>query len=500
MANTANRQNKGVKGAGPLADGIIREDGTFPYKSVLLLNPPDAAGEKFTREGRCTQQSGIWSTLWPPLSLVYIATLLKDNGYDVRVTDAPAEGINLTGLKVIIDSFRPEVVILSTGTPSIDNDLAVVSLIKTMNPAITTVVIGTHVTVLDKQVLAQRPDLDIVIRNEPEITALETVNNLNNLAEVRGITYRGAGGNIIRNEDREFSSELDRLPFPDWSMININSYLLPLKATAFLMVMPLRGCHFPCTFCTSRTYYGKKIRFRQVASIIEEIRADIEKYAVHDYFFWAETFTANPAFVKELCMGLIESKLKISWVCNSRIDTVNEELLYLMRRAGCWMISFGIESVNSEVLKGVRKNIEYEQIKNTLSIAKKTGILTSGHIIFGLPDETAASAVETKRKVLALDLDFAQFYCAVPFPGSELYITALANGWIQEGGFNAFRQERAIMSLKGISPDEVEKIRAQAVREFYLRPKIIFGIIKLINPKSLFRTIISTLKFLKVVV
>ena len=95
---------------------------------VLLLNPPDLAGEKFTREGRCTQQSGIWATLWPPLSLVYIATLLQKHGHNVRVIDAPAEGIGLAGLEAIIDSFRPEVVILSTGTPSIDNDLALSSI------------------------------------------------------------------------------------------------------------------------------------------------------------------------------------------------------------------------------------------------------------------------------------------------------------------------------------------------------------------------------------
>ncbi|MBF0520436.1 MAG: radical SAM protein [Nitrospirae bacterium] len=467
---------------------------------VLLLNPPDVYGEKFTREGRCTQQSGIWSTLWPPLSLVYIATLLQENGHEVRVTDAPAENISLHGLKSLIDSFNPDVAILSTGTPTITNDLAVAALIKEQKPVITTIVIGTHVTVFDTQSLKQAAGLDIVIRNEPEITAVETVNNLHNLHNVLGITFRAVNGDIVRNDDREFASNLDALPFPNWSLINTASYTLPLKATPFLMVMPQRGCHFPCTFCTSQTYYGKKIRLRTVDSIVEEIKADIEKYGVREYFFWAETFTANPAFVKELCMGLITKNVNISWVCNSRIDTVNEELLQLMKRAGCWMISFGIESVDAGVLRGVRKNIGFEQIKKTLSAARKAGILTSGHIIFGLPNETVSSALETKRKVLDLDLNFAQFYCAVPFPGSELYNTALLNGWIKDNGnFSAYRQERAVMSLEGISPQDVEKIRTQAVREFYLRFTVISGIIKLMNPRSLFKTIVSTLKFLKVV-
>ncbi|KWT86929.1 B12-binding domain-containing radical SAM protein [Candidatus Magnetominusculus xianensis] len=473
---------------------------------ILLLNPPSPSGEKFTREGRCTQQSAIWTTLWPPVSLVYTGTLLKEHGHEVKVIDCPAEHIDFNSLPRVISAFCPDAVVWSAATPSIDSDLNLASVIKTLNPATYTIVFGTHVTVLDLSVLEHTPSLDIVVRNEPEITILETINALSsssglaNLSAVEGITYRNRTGTITQNQPRQFIPDIDALPFPDWSLINVNSYRLPLKDKPFLMVMPQRGCHFPCTFCTSSTYYGTRLRTRRVDSIIKEMKEAAERFNIRDFFFWAETFTANPAFVRSLCNAIVDSDLRVSWVCNSRIDTVDGELLYLMRKAGCWMVSYGIESFNPEILKGVRKNIEVSRINKIISLTKEAGILASAHIIFGLPHETLRSALDTKRRVLGLDLDFAQFYCAVPFPGSALYGQALVEGWLAGAAsvdFTRFRQERPVMTLNTITQSEVEAVRAQAVREFYLRPRIIFGILRLMNFRHIGKNLISALRFLR---
>jgi anaerobic magnesium-protoporphyrin IX monomethyl ester cyclase len=467
---------------------------------ILLLNPPEEKGEHFTREGRCTQQEGIWATLWLPISLVYIATLLKEQGHEAKVFDCPAENLEFQDVRTIIQSYAPEAVLWSTGTPSIDSDLRLSSMIKELNPSIATGVFGTHVTVLDQDCMKKYPSLDAIIRNEPEYTACEWVDALENHREfkgIQGLTYREGENTIVSNPQREFIPHLDALPFPDWSLIHIGSYRVPLKNEPFLMVMPLRGCPFSCNFCTCQTYYGKKLRLRSIQSVIDEIKNDITKYDIHYFFFWAETFTVNRLFIKELCREIALQGLNIHWMCNSRVDTVDEELLELMSKAGCWMISYGIESVDEEILKTARKNITLVQIKRAISLTRKNNILSAGHIIFGLPAETTASAEKTMKEVKGLGLDFAQFYCAVPFPGSELYTVAVEKGWITGQGFESFRQEKAVMSLPSISPDQVERIRKQAIKEFYGRITVMRNVLRLANVRALKSIASGAIKFLK---
>ena len=464
------------------------------------MNPPDPGGENFIREGRCTQQEGLWTTLWPPVSLVYLGTVLKAHGHEVRVRDCPAEGIDRDALTEIIRSFAPGAVIWSTGTPSIESDLALASIVKGVQPAAFTAVFGTHASVLDADCMKQSPDLDAIIRNEPEMTALELVGALSSgaaCAGVEGLTFRASQCEIVRNPSRPFIRDPDTLPFPDWGLINTGNYRLPLKGDPFLIVVPFRGCPFPCSFCTAGLYYGKGLRLRDTRSVLNEIRAGMERFGVRDFFFWAETFTLDRAFVMDLCGAIRESGLRFRWVCNSRVDTADEELLKAMAGAGCWMISFGIESSNPEILKTVNKNTTPGQTRKAVALAKGCGMLVSGHVIFGLPGETVDTAEETLRFVKGLCLDFAQFYCAVPFPGTPLYNMALESGWITGGSFACFRQERAAMSLPSISPQQVERIRERAVREFYFRPAAMLKLLGLMNARAVWNSLRGALKFLR---
>src|SRR5208283_543116 len=250
-------------------------------------------------------------------------------------------------------------------------------------------------------------------------------------------------------------------------------------------------------FCTSRTYYGSRIRMRRPSSLIAEMRYDSETFGVKDFFFWAETFTVNRAFVIELCRAIIKSGLGISWVCNARVDTVDDEMLGLMHEAGCWMVSYGIESVDRAVLENVKKNITAEQVKKAMEMTRKNGLIASGHVIFGLPGETVDSANATMDFVAGLDMEFAQFYCAVPFPGSDLYSAAVEKGYISSQGFECFRQEKAVMSLPTISARQVEEIRKKAARIFYTRPSRVLKLLKLMRLKVLLKSLPAAVKFTK---
>jgi len=461
---------------------------------VLLLNPPTLDNKKFIREGRCTQEQGVWATLWPPISLATIGAVLEEVGHEVRIVDCAAKGMSWDELEQLINSFLPQILIWSTGTPSIKSDLDMASFIKRCSDKISTAVFGTHVTVLDRQCMDAFPDIDFIIRNEPEITSRDLVKTLQegrDLKDITGLTFRNGTGEIVSNPPRPFIEDLDALPLPAWHLINLDFYRLPLKGKRYLMISPLRGCPFKCSFCTCQTYYGKRLRKRSAESVLREIEYDTRRFGIRDFFFWTETFVVDREYVSTLCSAIIERGIQISWTSNSRVDTVDGPLLRLMAKAGCWMISYGIESASQKVLDEAGKGTRVEQAYEAVRYAQEAGIRTVGHFILGLPGENEESLEHTINYATQLGLDLAQFYCAVPFPGSRLYERALKEGWIKNLDFSHFRQDYAVMELPTISSQMVNRYRERAYRQFYFNLNRSYKTLKLVNwrdVKSLLRS------------
>ncbi len=463
---------------------------------ILLLNPPTRDNKKFIREGRCTQEQGVWATLWPPVSLVTIGAVLEQDGHEVRIIDCPGRGMSWDGLREKIAAILPGLVIWSTGTPSIQNDLSLARVIKDIDGSITTAVFGTHVTALDRQCLESFPHLDVIIRHEPELTAQELARALHqgkSFADLQGISCRTPAGELRANPARPFIENLDTLPFPAWHCIPVDSYRLPMKGRPFLIIAPQRGCPFSCSFCTCQTYYGRRLRTRSIDSVMAELQYDMQRFAVSDFFFWAETFVIDRDYVARLCDAILERGLKISWTCNSRIDIVDDRLLGLMARAGCWMISFGIESADQAVLDRAGKGTKVEQARVAVQSARRAGVKTAGHFILGLPGDTPGSVAQTIALAKNIGLDIAQFYCCVPFPGSRLYEQALGEGWIGPQDFTCFNQAGAVMNLPTISPAEVNRARSRAYRSFYGRPAAWYRIAGMLGGGSM-RALWKTLK------
>ena len=220
------------------------------------------------------------------------------------------------------------------------------------------------------------------------------------------------------------------------------------------------------------------------------------RFDVRNFFVWAETFVVDKHYVEQLCRAIIERGLAISWTCNSRVDTVDPALLKLMAQAGCWMISFGIESAEQKILDEVRKGTTVEQAQDAVRWAHEAGIKAVGHIIFGLPGETRQSIMKTMSYAKKLGLDLAQFYCAVPFPGSELYERACNEGWIKDSDFAHFKQDNAVMELPTITSHEVNQYRAIAYRRFYFSPRTMLNVAKLIGWKNAGKTVRAVFDFL----
>ncbi len=463
---------------------------------VLLLNPPTREGKGFIREGRCTQEGGVWTTLWPPISLATIAAVLQRDGHGVRALDAAATGYPRERLLTDIENSPPDVIVWSTGTPSIDDDLALASEIKRASPRTKTGVFGTHVTALDRVCMEATPDLDAIIRNEPEATAAEWIESLKTESppeSVNGLTFR-AGSRVVRNPDRPFLSDLDELPDPAWRFFDLDAYRLPLKGSRFLMVAPHRGCPYPCSYCTAQTFYGAKLRRRSVERVAAEIERNIEELGVREFFFWSDTFTIDKRYVLALAEAL--EPLGISWASNSRVDTIDAETAGAMRRAGCWMVSFGVESGDQAVLDAVGKGAKVEEAEDAVRVSKQAGLKVAGHFVLGIPGETRESLEKTLALARRLPLDFIQFYCAVPFPGSRLYTTAKEKGWLSESDFSRFRQDEALLELPTLTREEVMLYRQRAYREFYLKPRVALGALSMLSPRFLKRLFVELGRFL----
>ncbi|GAG26856.1 unnamed protein product, partial [marine sediment metagenome] len=218
---------------------------------------------------------------------------------------------------------------------------------------------------------------------------------------------------------------------------------------------------------------------------LKEIELLIEKYKIKEIIFYDDTFTLNRERIIRLCQLLIEKNLNIKWKCETRVNLIDEELLQLMKEAGCYLIGYGIESGNQRILNILKKGITIEQVEKAVRITKKAGIETLGYFMFGIPGETEKEIKETINFAKSLNLDFAQFSIATAYPGTELYQIAKSSGKVPkdwESSFYALAGQGKILSLCELPPPTLKNYLKIAYRSFYLRPSFLFH--KLIKIRS----------------
>lgn len=466
---------------------------------AYFINPPAPKGVEMVREGRCMQRKGAWTAVWPPISLALCAALLEKKGLTVKLSDCIVEKINPAGLAKKIKAFKPNLVVINTSTPSVVSDLSICDLIKKINPKVKTAVFGIHVTALPEESFGYAKGLDVVVRGEPEETVLalaERIAERRSLIGLLGVTWRN-GRKIVRNPARPWIRNLDQLPFPAWHLIDKNNYQMPFTKRPFFLVATGRGCPYQCLFCADKTYYGQKLRLRSPKRIVDELEHNQKTYGVSDFLFWTESFTINNQFALGVCDEIIRRELKVCWVCNSRVDNVSLKLLKRFKQAGCQMIGYGVESGNQEILNRVRKGTTLEQARKAVALAKKAELEVTGHCILGLPGETEESVEQTEKFVRDLGLDFVQFYCAVPFPGSDLYDLAQKEGWVISNDWARYEQNFSVLSYPGLSATQVMDLRRQAYKNFYLSPRtVIKTLLRLKSPREAWRFLGMAKEFL----
>lgn len=451
----------------------------------LFLNPPIESGEIYMKElGRCGRKS-VAGELWPQTGLAYLAAMMLKEQADAKIIDAIAESMSVDDVIKEIADFSPDVVIIGTTTPTFNNDCTVSKKIKKSFDNILIGFTGTHVSVLPEETLT-KSEADFLILNEGEETvreiALSDLSDLNNLSNIKGIAYK-SDGEIKFTPKRDFVENLDDLPFPARNLLPNDKYKMPFfENEPFVTIIPTRGCPFQCIFCRAGGVWGTKVRTRSVENVCNEIKDIIKNLGIRNVVFMTDSLTLKREWTSRLCEKILNENIKFKWICNSRVDAVDLETLKLMKKAGCTVVSYGIESGNQEILDRSKKAITIDQARNAIKFTKEAGLISMAYFIIGLPGETKETIKQSIAFAKEIKPDYVNFHVATPFPGTEFYQMAKDNGWLISNDWSDYEEEgSAVINLDTLSAEELVKAQRYAMRQFYLRPSRILQEIKSIK-------------------
>jgi len=435
-------------------------------KKILLINPPWVIGE----------DKNLWkqvASCWPSLGLAYIAAVLEKAGHLVKYLDCSAEELTVKKTQKALAAYREEFdfIGLTATTPLINNALAIAQAAKEIFPQAKIVLGGVHPSVMPDEVLAQ-PVVDFVVIDEGEETMLELVSG-KNPAEILGLGYK-QNSQTIKNQLRPLIKDLDAIPPPAYQLLPMKKYYPAVgsyKRLPAMILFATRGCPGRCTFC-HRAFRGV-VRKRSAKNIINEIKILQRDYGIKEVAFYDDTFTLFKDVVREFCETIIREKINITWSCFTRVDYVNEELLKLMKQAGCHLILFGVESADEQILKNIKKNISLKQVEAVVKLARQLGIETRASFMFGNQGETEETIKQTIDFAIKLDPDEVQFNIATAYPGTELFNWAKTRGYIKTLNWNDYSMSNVVLELPGLNKEKMQYYYKLAHRKFYLRPKII---------------------------
>lgn len=445
---------------------------------VILINPPLKASEQ---AGSLKKIANIIM----PLGIGYVAAVLKENDFPIEVIDCVPLGLNKKNLGEILKKKNVDVVAFTATIISIDHAIETAKYLKKILRKETLFVIGgPHFTSLPERTMKEKC-FDFGVIGEGEETFLEFINHIEkkkkDYSKIKSLVW-WKNKKLIINPRRDFIKDLDKLPYPARELFPDQKNYTPMpggyKRLPFGHMVTSRGCPYRCTFC-DRSVFGNMFRARSPEKVVDEIEFLIKKYKVKEVKFYDDLFTKDKERVVNICNEILKRKLDITWSCSARVDSVNFELLKIMKKAGCWQIDYGVESGNQEVLNKMRKGITLKQSEQAVWWAKRIGMKARAFIIIGMPGETKKSIRDTINFVKKLQLDVVAFYAVMIYPGNELYDIVKSEGRLLHEDFTQFSSLIDVKDSKlhyvpeGLTEEYIRKSISRAYKEFYLRPNYI---------------------------
>jgi len=451
-------------------------------KKAILINPPTGM---YIRDDRCqVPVKGLSSGLRTPLDLAYMAAMLEKENFKCTIKDYPAEIKTWQDFKKDIENNDFNMLIISTTTPTLYTDLLACDIAKEINPSILTIAKGAHFAAEDKEVMGRVENLDIAVRGEYELV-IQELGQDRPFEQILGITYRN-NGIVKRNPNRSLLENLDILPLPARHLLNNRLYIRPDTGEMMTSIQTNRGCPARCVYCLVRTVSGNKILVRSPESIVDEMEICKSKFRISNFYFRADTFTWDKEWMIKVCQSIVDKNLNVSWVCNSRVDTIDEERLKWLKKSGCWMIGFGIESGDQDILNKMKKGTTLQQAIDAVNMCRKFAIKTYLFWVLGLPWETEESIENTMRFARKIKGDFAEFHIAYPFPGTDFYYMGLKNNLFSKEDLYRGDVKGGIVRSFSLSKERLQYYQRKTTRDYYLSPWRIIRLLKGVrSPKVL---------------
>ncbi len=498
----------------PNADAIVRNGLLNAPRSedavdIMLVNPPTPDGELWIRTqhrvGRRTRENMVW----PQVSLAQMAALLHPV-YKVKVVDCNAERMGWPEFTKLLDKYQPKYYLTQLTAPTLENDMYGCFLAHARGAK--TIAFGTHITPIPVETMRPYPSLDFALVGEPDLTIRDLLDHLEGRIEQRtpemnamfektdpsykpslnedgSVNMRGIKGIAWRNNDeimlnfpRPFVADLDDMPIPMHELLPLQTYRMPYIKGPFTFIVTSRGCPAGCTYCIKHVSYQYSTRIRSPKLIMEEMWV-LKKLGINNIHMYADLFTVNRDQVIELCKLMIEENIQLKWTCNSRVDFVDEEMLNLMGKAGCRLISWGIESGNEQILKHARKGAYPDKAERALRWAKNAGIMNWGYFIIGLPGETEETIKETIAFAKKLPLDIALFHVAAPYPGTPFFFEVVENKWFRPGTRweHVDMDKGTVLDYPNLPAEKLLYWQKRAFREWAFRPGPFFTYLKMLT-------------------
>ncbi len=448
-----------------------------PLKTLFLQAPSfdgfdGGAGSRY-------QAKREVKSFWYPTWLAQPAALVPDS----RVVDAPADGLGVERCREIARDY--ELVIMHTSTPSFPTDAKFAELLKQDNPGVLVGLVGAKTMVDPEGSLRATGAIDFVCREEFDYTCRDVALRLP-LAEVRGISYLDANGQVVHTPPRATIENMDELPFvaPVYRRdLNIENYFIGYLKHPYVSLYTGRGCRSKCTFCLwPQTVGGHRYRVRSPENVLAEVRWIKENMPeVKEIMFDDDTFTdsANLRRVEAIARGMGE--LGVTWSCNAKAN-VPYATLKIMKDNGLRLLLVGYESGDDQILLNIKKGLRTDIARRFTEDCRKLGILIHGTFILGLPGETTETIEKTIEFAKAINPHTIQVSLAAPYPGTTLYKQAVDNGWLRENDAVNLVNEKGVqlaaISYPHLSKDEIFHSMERFYKRFYFRPGKIWEIVR----------------------
>ncbi len=366
----------------------------------------------------------------PPLSLAYLAGALQRDGIEVQILDFLVTRYHPRKLRQKLEEYHPQLVGVTCVTMNYPSAARMLRVCKEFDPEIVTVIGGPHATFTLEETLLRSPWIDAVAIGEGDTTVVELARAVagdSDIGHVTGIAFAD-GGRVVKTEPRSLVADLDQLALPARHLLPLARYrALGVPCT----VITSRGCPYGCIFCSAHQMFGRKVRFRDPGLVVDEIEMVHRDFGFPQINIVDDTFTVNHKHACQVCEEILRRNLKITWTAYARVDNMTEDLVALMKRAGCDRVLFGIESADEDILKTIEKGITPDDMRRGVRIATDAGLDVFTSFILGLPGESP----ETARKSLAFADELNNkygsnyaFHILAPLPGTKLYERADAYG------------------------------------------------------------------------